>query len=395
MSLAPKITPADAGSTGSCPRTSVDRLVRACTPDARCVDRAPTATASSSARYARTRAAPRPRRTWRPASCRPTAARARRHRLRPVLLGDVQAPGKRRCPRRLGPRPAPGSPGGSADMPAHAPRPRRAPPRRPGPPGPPPANRSRPARRRTDPARRAALRRAARGRGPRRLRQPAAARRCCTERGLHRPRRGLRHRAGLRHAARPRHLRRHPRRLQRPATSIDPPVRDVLRLGAHQLLATRVGSTPPWRPPSTWPRTSAAAAPSGFVNAVLRRVATRDLDAWIRSLAPDREPGPVRLPGRPVQLPALDRRRLPRRARPGRRRDRGRPRRGTTSAPRWSWPSQGPPARPGRGRPAAGRRADPLVAVRLSGWPAATRRHWWPAAWRPSRTRPASSPRSR
>ena len=32
--------------------------------------------------------------------------------------------------------------------------------------------------------------------------------------------------------------------------------------------------------------------PSGFVNAVLRRVATRDLDAWIQIVAPDRSRDP-------------------------------------------------------------------------------------------------------
>ena len=32
--------------------------------------------------------------------------------------------------------------------------------------------------------------------------------------------------------------------------------------------------------------------PSGFVNAVLRRVATRDLDAWIQVVAPDRSRDP-------------------------------------------------------------------------------------------------------
>ena len=32
--------------------------------------------------------------------------------------------------------------------------------------------------------------------------------------------------------------------------------------------------------------------PSGFVNAVLRRVATRDLDGWIQIVAPDRDRDP-------------------------------------------------------------------------------------------------------
>ena len=96
---------------------------------------------------------------------------------------------------------------------------------------------------------------------------------------------------------------------------LDPPVRDVLRLGAHQLLATRVGHHAAVATSVDLAKDVCGPRPSGFVNAVLRRVATRDLEAWIDIVAPDRISGPVRLPGRPLQPPALDRRRLPRRAR--------------------------------------------------------------------------------
>ena len=73
---------------------------------------------------------------------------------------------------------------------------------------------------------------------------------------------------------------------------LDPPVRDVLRLGAHQLLATRVGSHAAVATSVDLAKDVCGPRPSGFVNAVLRRVATRDLDAWIQVIAPDRSRDP-------------------------------------------------------------------------------------------------------
>jgi 16S rRNA (cytosine967-C5)-methyltransferase len=69
---------------------------------------------------------------------------------------------------------------------------------------------------------------------------------------------------------------------------IDPPVRHVLRLGAHQLLATRVGHHAAVATSVDLAKDVCGPRPSGFVNAVLRRVATRDLDGWIQIVAPDR-----------------------------------------------------------------------------------------------------------
>jgi 16S rRNA (cytosine967-C5)-methyltransferase len=69
---------------------------------------------------------------------------------------------------------------------------------------------------------------------------------------------------------------------------LDPPVRDVLRLGAHQLLATRVGRHAAVATSVDLVKDVCGPRPSGFVNAVLRRVATRELDAWIQLVAPDR-----------------------------------------------------------------------------------------------------------
>jgi 16S rRNA (cytosine967-C5)-methyltransferase len=74
---------------------------------------------------------------------------------------------------------------------------------------------------------------------------------------------------------------------------LDPPVRDVLRLGAHQLLATRVGRHAAVATSVDLVRDVCGARPSGFVNAVLRRVATRDLDAWMTIIAPDRSRDPT------------------------------------------------------------------------------------------------------
>jgi 16S rRNA (cytosine967-C5)-methyltransferase len=73
---------------------------------------------------------------------------------------------------------------------------------------------------------------------------------------------------------------------------VDPPVRDILRLGAHQLLATRVGRHAAVSTSVDLTRDACGPRPSGFVNAVLRRVATRDLDSWMAIIAPDRSLDP-------------------------------------------------------------------------------------------------------
>ncbi len=73
---------------------------------------------------------------------------------------------------------------------------------------------------------------------------------------------------------------------------LDPPVRDVLRLGAHQLLATRVGAHAAVATSVDLAKDVCGPRPSGFVNAVLRRIATRDLDAWAAIVAPSRDCDP-------------------------------------------------------------------------------------------------------
>ena len=74
---------------------------------------------------------------------------------------------------------------------------------------------------------------------------------------------------------------------------LDPPVRDVLRLGAHQLLSTRVGPHAAVATSVDLAKDVCGPRPSGFVNAVLRRVATRDLDAWTGIVAPSRDRDPA------------------------------------------------------------------------------------------------------
>jgi 16S rRNA (cytosine967-C5)-methyltransferase len=73
----------------------------------------------------------------------------------------------------------------------------------------------------------------------------------------------------------------------RPLDKLDPPVRTVLRLGAHQLLSTRVGAHAAVATSVDLARFVAGPRVAGYVNAVLRRVATRDLDAWLTIVAPD------------------------------------------------------------------------------------------------------------
>jgi 16S rRNA (cytosine967-C5)-methyltransferase len=70
---------------------------------------------------------------------------------------------------------------------------------------------------------------------------------------------------------------------------IDPPLRQVLRLGAHQLLATRIGAHAAVATSVDLAKDVAGPRPAGFVNAVLRKVATRDFRAWLEIAAPSRE----------------------------------------------------------------------------------------------------------
>ena len=180
---------------------------------------------------------------------------------------------------------------------------------------------------------------------------------------------------------------------------VDPPLREVLRLGTHQLLATRVAPHAAVATSVDLARDLAGPRSAGFVNAVLRRVSTRDLESLDRRRGPAAGRGPARAPGGPLQPSALDGggdRRRPGRGRGGPApRDRGRAGRGRR-------PAAGHPVRGARaGRPAelvaAGAepaRWSPFGAYLEAGDPAAVAAGRARGA-RPCRTRPASWPPSR
>jgi 16S rRNA (cytosine967-C5)-methyltransferase len=79
----------------------------------------------------------------------------------------------------------------------------------------------------------------------------------------------------------------------RKLSALDPPVREVLRLGAHQLLGTRVQPHAAVATSVDLIREVSGPRPAGFVNAVLRRVASRDWPAWLEIAAPARGPDPA------------------------------------------------------------------------------------------------------
>jgi len=69
---------------------------------------------------------------------------------------------------------------------------------------------------------------------------------------------------------------------------IDKPVLEVLRLGAHQLLGTRIKTHAAVATTVDLAIAVAGRRPAGFVNAVLRRIAPRDRESWLTIVAPDR-----------------------------------------------------------------------------------------------------------
>jgi 16S rRNA (cytosine967-C5)-methyltransferase len=81
--------------------------------------------------------------------------------------------------------------------------------------------------------------------------------------------------------------------LDRPPEQLDPVVRDVLRLGIHQLLSTRVPAHAAVTTSVDLGRQAAGPGAARLVNAVLRRVAERDLDEWVAELAPAPADDPV------------------------------------------------------------------------------------------------------
>ena len=72
--------------------------------------------------------------------------------------------------------------------------------------------------------------------------------------------------------------------VDRPLDRLDPAVLDVLRLGAHQLLAMRVPPHAALNQTVALARGTVGAGPGSLVNAVLRRVSERDLGQWLDEL---------------------------------------------------------------------------------------------------------------
>ncbi len=70
----------------------------------------------------------------------------------------------------------------------------------------------------------------------------------------------------------------------RSVDDLDAPLLDVLRLGAHQLLGMRVADHAAVSETVGLARSVCGAGPSQLTNAVLRRIAERDLDSWLAEL---------------------------------------------------------------------------------------------------------------
>ncbi|MEU3280432.1 RsmB/NOP family class I SAM-dependent RNA methyltransferase [Streptomyces antibioticus] len=80
--------------------------------------------------------------------------------------------------------------------------------------------------------------------------------------------------------------------VDRPLREVDPPVLDVLSLGVHQLLGTRIPTHAAVSASVELARVVLGDGRAKFVNAVLRKVAAQDLDAWLAQVAPPYEDDP-------------------------------------------------------------------------------------------------------
>ncbi|MBA0050836.1 rRNA cytosine-C5-methyltransferase [Streptomyces sp. AJS327] len=80
--------------------------------------------------------------------------------------------------------------------------------------------------------------------------------------------------------------------VDRPLREVDPPVLDVLSLGAHQLLGTRIPAHAGVSATVELARAVLGDGRAKFVNAVLRRVTAHDLPDWLDRVAPPYEDDP-------------------------------------------------------------------------------------------------------
>ncbi len=79
----------------------------------------------------------------------------------------------------------------------------------------------------------------------------------------------------------------------RPLIRVEPALLDALRLGAYQLLRTRVPAHAAVDTTVELARAGSGTRAGGFVNAVLRRVGERDEPAWVARLAPPVDEDPL------------------------------------------------------------------------------------------------------
>ncbi|MEV4921130.1 transcription antitermination factor NusB [Streptomyces tirandamycinicus] len=80
--------------------------------------------------------------------------------------------------------------------------------------------------------------------------------------------------------------------VDRPLREVDPPVLDVLSLGAHQLLGTRIPTHAAVSASVELARVVLGDGRAKFVNAVLRRISRHDLDGWLERVAPPYDEDP-------------------------------------------------------------------------------------------------------
>ncbi|MGQ4419258.1 transcription antitermination factor NusB, partial [Streptomyces sp. SAS_269] len=80
--------------------------------------------------------------------------------------------------------------------------------------------------------------------------------------------------------------------VDRPLREVDPPVLDVLSMGVHQLLGTRIPTHAAVSASVELARVVLGDGRAKFVNAVLRKVAQNDLDGWIEKVAPPYDEDP-------------------------------------------------------------------------------------------------------
>jgi 16S rRNA (cytosine967-C5)-methyltransferase len=81
----------------------------------------------------------------------------------------------------------------------------------------------------------------------------------------------------------------------RPLSEVDGPFLDAMRLGAYQLLRTRIPPHAAVASTVDLVRAVHGSGPAGFVNAVLRKVGERDEQAWVEQLAPEDPVGRIAL----------------------------------------------------------------------------------------------------